>query len=274
MCDSKPGLTLDPLDYRDVMEVESALAGKTLEELLMEKAARKKELDDMARSFLAEFELPATAVTDPIDPNSIYGKLIIGSRFKLPKGSKQPPLFRITMAHAHYERVELNEWIELRKAEMKSGTEIVGNRDNDGSIKWFEPSMRSSASKIILDGEGSDGKTVDAATTDAVNMNTSVTNQPELVPRKRRARGGVKHRKYREKMRSLKLAAQGVEAALDDSDVTAVSTKDRVATSTTSMKNLSACAEMETNSSTNTSGCGRVVGTCDDPTSDVNEAEQ
>jgi hypothetical protein len=91
---------------------------KSLAQLYEERAREKRELNAIFERFTHEFELPTARILKPIDPESDYGKLVIGSRVQLPKGSIITPMFRILMAQAQYRRIEMNELIHERQAQQ------------------------------------------------------------------------------------------------------------------------------------------------------------
>ena len=91
--------------------------GKSLQELCEQRDKDKRELNVLFDRFTRDFVLPSSPILEPIDPESDYGKLIIGSRLQLPKGSKIQPMLKVQMAQAQYRRVEQNELITIRHFE-------------------------------------------------------------------------------------------------------------------------------------------------------------
>jgi hypothetical protein len=92
---------------------------KTLEELVQQLDKDKRELNELYDHFIRGYELPTDPIMEAIDPESVYGKLILGSRLQLPKRSKVQPMFRLQMAQAQYRRIELLELISIRKQEQQ-----------------------------------------------------------------------------------------------------------------------------------------------------------
>jgi hypothetical protein len=80
---------------------------KTLEELVQQLDKDKRELNELYDHFIREYDLPTEPIMEAVDPESVYGKLILGSRLQLPKRSKVQPMFRLQMAQAQYRRIEL-----------------------------------------------------------------------------------------------------------------------------------------------------------------------
>ena len=182
--------------------VQSIYMQKTLDELKAERAKRKVELEEIYRRFTKDFEIPTNPIKEPIDPESDYGKLVIGSRLKLPKGSKLPPTFKILMAQAQYERVELNELIALKQTTVYASNSIVGTEVDDAIFSTvFEPFMKSSV------------PTDPVLETVPVSKETSYQIDGEKR-RRRRPRGGVKHRNNKENRKKRMMEAAEDDAAI------------------------------------------------------------
>jgi hypothetical protein len=110
---------------------------KTLEELVQQLDKDKRELSELYDHFIREYDLPTEPIMEAVDPESVYGKLILGSRLQLPKRSKVQPMFRLQMAQAQYRRIELLELISIRKQEQQHNDQPHSQKAGKASSrKW------------------------------------------------------------------------------------------------------------------------------------------
>ena len=191
---------------------------KTLAELKEERANKRMELSEIYKRFVRDFEIPRSAIKEPIDPKSDYGKLIIGGRLKLPQGSKLLPTFKILMAKAQYEHIKLNELIELKQQESEkitnSNSEIHETEAN--CFKLFSPVQKNAVVPVTSIGEvalrDATSACIDSSNQELHAINANSVEADDQKRRRRRPRGGVKHRNNKENRKKRMMeAAQQVE---------------------------------------------------------------
>jgi hypothetical protein len=167
---------------------------KTLEELVQQLDKDRRELNEFYDHFIREYDLPTEPIMEAIDPESIYGKLILGSRLQLPKRSKVQPMFRLQMAQAQYRRIELLELISIRKQEQQRNDQPqkqkagkVPSRTVTGSNK---STTNSSGFEVARAAEQQEEPEHHSATAPAPPAGPETTPQEYFQPKRKTARNG------------------------------------------------------------------------------------
>jgi hypothetical protein len=167
---------------------------KTLEELVQQLDKDKRELNELYDHFIRGYELPTDPITEAIDPESVYGKLILGSRLQLPKRSKVQPMFRLQMAQAQYRRIELLELISIRKQEQQRNDQP--QRQNAGKAPSRklagsnEDITNSPGFEVARAAKQQEAREHHSATAPAPPAGPETTAQEYFQPKRKTARNG------------------------------------------------------------------------------------
>jgi hypothetical protein len=167
---------------------------KTLEELVLQLDKDKRELNELYDHFIRGYELPTDPIMEAIDPESVYGKLILGSRLQLPKRSKVQPMFRLQMAQAQYRRIELLELISIRKQEQQRNDQPQRQKAGKAPSRKLAGSnegiTNSPGFEVARVAEQQEARERHSATAPAPPAGPETTPQEYFQPKRKTARNG------------------------------------------------------------------------------------
>jgi hypothetical protein len=167
---------------------------KTLEELVQQLDKDKRELNGLYDQFIREYELPSDPIMEAVDPESVYGKLILGSRLQLPKRSKVQPMFRLQMAQAQYRRIELLELISVRKQEQPRNDQPQRQKAGKAPSRTVAGSNEGITNRSGFDGAGTakqnEAREHHSATASAPPAGPETTPQEYFQPKRKTAGNG------------------------------------------------------------------------------------
>jgi hypothetical protein len=167
---------------------------KTLEELVQQLDKDKRELSELYDHFIRGYELPTDPIMEAIDPESVYGKLILGSRLQLPKRSKVQPMFRLQMPQAHYRRIELIELITNLKQEQQHNDQPHSQKAGKASSRKLAGSnegiTNSPGFDVVRAAEQHEAREHHSATAPAPPAAPETTPQEYFQPKRKTAGNG------------------------------------------------------------------------------------
>jgi hypothetical protein len=140
---------------------------KSLDKLKQEVDTEEAEQLSLLEKYRAQHgdRIQGVSLFEPFNPASDFGKLVIGGKITLSKGSQLEPEHRILIAQAAYLRVELKELIAMKSRKQSS---LVKRKaiDEPGVVGWIQSKKRV-ASVTKSGGTGATKQTQPAAPTAA-----------------------------------------------------------------------------------------------------------